>query len=210
MSDPQPPPGGYGYGPPQQPPPAQAPPPQQPPPERKKGIGRGCIVALVVTGVIGLVCGGIVTWLGWEVYSNPDVQRVGRAIGEGIEVSQEAMNQPGTDELRAAGCDQAMVMLPEHMKRIVRAAEPDGGLEDEPEFPPMVICQYQYGGDETLSCEQVATTYGDALASPPPELGVQVQRQGSGRPICSGLYAPDGTLVGTLEDGERRAAGQVP
>lgn len=189
---------------------APQPPPQQPPP-RKKGIGKGCLIAMAVTGVLGLVCGGVVTWLGWKVYTNPDVQRAGRAIGEGFEVGQEAVNAPGAAELREAGCDQAMVMRPEHFERIARAAEPDGGLpEGEAGFPSMVLCQYQYGTDETLSCEQVARAYGDAIASPPAEFGVQVQRQASGRPICSGVYAPDGERLGSLDEGERRAAGQVP
>ncbi|MFW5920530.1 MAG: hypothetical protein ACOCUS_01720 [Polyangiales bacterium] len=202
----QQPPPGYGAGPPQQ----MGHPPPQPPPQRKKGMGKGCVIALVVSGALVLVCGGVATWLGYEVYSNPEVQKVGRAVGEGIEVSQEAMNQPGTDELRAAGCDQAMVMLPEHMKRVMRAVEPDGGTQDDPDFPPMVICQYQYGGGDTLSCEQVATTYGDAITAPPAELGVQVQRQGGGRPICSGRYGPDGTRLGSLESGSRQAAGKLP
>lgn len=215
MTDQQPPPGG-GWGPPQQPQQPQQPrppypqgPPQQPPP-RKKGLSKGCIVALAVTGAIVLVCGGVATWLGYSVYSNPDVQRVARAVGEGIEVSQEAMNAPGTEALREAGCDQAMVMLPEHMERIIHAVEPDGGSEaGEADFPPMVMCQFRF--DVTLTCERVARVYGDAVPSAPAQFGVQVQKQtGGNRPTCSGLYAPDGTQLGTLEGNTRRAAGQVP
>src|SRR5690606_30078941 len=93
-----------------------------------------------------------------------------------VELTQEAMRAPGTTEMRAAGCTQAMAFTPELMQRFVAAIAPDAGVEAP--AMPLAVCAMQRGAASAPSCEEAARAYTGAQAAPPSELAVRVTVQG--------------------------------
>lgn len=173
-------------------PPAHAPQPQRPPPKS----GRGCLIALaifggvIVLGVVGMVV-GIVMFA-----KSADGKKIIGIVGEGIEITQESLNAPGTSELRALGCEQAMVMDLEKFVTMASKyadAAVDGGTG---KFRLMVTCQKRIGS--APSCADVASTYVKAVGTPAGRFAVTVQRSGGARQ-CSRLYDVDGTDLGEVK-----------
>lgn len=180
-----------------------------PPPSTPEPIGpggrrqrSGCLVALYVLfglGALVLVLGGIAAWL---FFRSETGQRVLEAAKEGTAWAQEAAAAPGTDALRQAGCDTAMVttfgrvldftaqLLPPE-----RAAEIERG---EAADETLVICQLPLLSDTQPDCAEMARVYGSAVPDPPARFVVMVQRQGLRPRQCQGFYAPDGTLLDDL------------
>lgn len=160
--------------------------------QKRSYFSKGCGIAAAVVAGILLVCGGVVTLLGWSIWQNPNVQRGVAIAGAAMEMTQEAMNAPGAAELRRSGCAQAMVYTPEIIERFTHTIRPDGGASRLPEFP-MVICAVRR--DSTLTCEDVARAYAAAVSPPPAEMGVTMQVQGQRQPGCQGVYGPDGGFL---------------
>jgi hypothetical protein len=161
-----PPQGGYGY-------PPQQPPPQQPP--QKKG--KGCLIAALVTGGVVLVLCLVVGILVWKA-----AKKVG-------EIAKEGVNAPGTSELRAAGCDLALVMDMGKLSPIFDA----GATATSGTASVVVACKVD-PGHTAPTCDDVAQTYVKA-ASPGGTFMAQVQTQGKSRPDCQRVYSSTGALL---------------
>ncbi len=158
---------------------------------------------LKILAIIGLVfLLGVIVLVGTCAYcvlSNPAVRKTGSLIGETMRMGLEATKAPGTAELRAAGCPEAMVMDLRRMVALVKELEADGGqakvqLPEEEWQKTLVVCQYPQAG-ETLGCDVVARTFGAAVPSPPSEFGVVVRVNAPPAEVCRGVYGPDGTLL---------------
>jgi hypothetical protein len=144
------------------------------------------------------------------VMSNPEARKIGALIGESVRMGLAATKAPGTDELRAAGCDEAMVMdMRDFMKAV---SELDKNAEKSPselDWQTMVICQVRLGSTK-LSCENIARVYGKAVPGAPAKFAVGIQVSLPQQDICRGLYGPDGTKLGELQNVERHFGDSSP
>jgi hypothetical protein len=166
-----------------------------------KGLAVGCWVAMGVTAFVFLGCGGLFLFLGWSVWNNPDVQRVVEISGAALDLANEAQNAPGAAELRAAGCEQAFVITPEMLERLITVIDADAGVQELPDFP-VVSCAVRR--PDRVQCPDLARTYMSAVHPPPAEVAITVQMQGQNQALCSGVYDASGGLVRELDEHERR------
>jgi hypothetical protein len=146
--------------------------PQQPPP--KKGMS-GCVIALLIVGGLGIVIAlvvGIFVWKAAKVIT---------------EAAQEGLNAPGSAELRAAGCDAALIMDMSKISTIF-----DAGSTSAPESV-IVSCNVAAGKAEP-KCDDLAKVYVHAVGSAHGNFLVQVQSQG-GAAACKKVYGPTGTFL---------------
>jgi hypothetical protein len=158
------------------------------PPASRDGR-RGCLIALgIVVAVLVLlvVLGAIVVH---RVASSPEGRKVLGLVRDTARVVGESTNAPGTKELRALGCDSAMVM---DMAAWLRVFGTDGGVPRQSgQLDLFVIC-----GTGLLktppSCERVAETYVGAVGRAGGPFQVMVQRQGRNRPLCALCYDAGG------------------
>ncbi len=175
--------------------------------ESRSGLGKGCVIAVVVVGMIAIVCGGLVTWAGYAVWTNPNVQRGVAIAGAAMDMTREALTAPGTVEMRQAGCAQAMAFTPELMARFLGTVV-DGGAEQAPGMP-LVMCAMQRGAVTAPTCEEVVRAYAGAVSPAPPEVAARVAVQGERTPRCEGVYGADGSYRRDMDEGMRRSFGQV-
>jgi hypothetical protein len=176
---------------------------EQPPRKRS-----GCLVALYVLFGIGLfivVAGGIGIWVFLQTEQGQKVMQVAKSGAEWITVASTA---PGTEELRGAGCETAMVgnagsaldvfmiLIPEEEKQAelreqlsMQAGE--GNLDDL----LLVICTLPRFTVSAPACEDLARTYSSAVEDEPDSFYVMVMQQGQDAPTCQGIYDPDGMLL---------------
>jgi hypothetical protein len=144
------------------------------------GLGGAAIVlVVVVAGAMAL------HFLGGEPPPPP------RPTYANAHLADEGARARGTPELRALGCDHALVV---DMARLLG----DAGhvREGEPRF--MVTCDVAPTAS-IPSCEQVEATYYAALGGlAEGNVGIRVSRSGSGTPSCSRLYAPNGADLGAF------------
>lgn len=160
--------------------------------QKSDGRRRGCVIAAAVAAAVMLVCGCVVTLIGWSIWESPTVQRGVQIAGAAMEMTQEAMRAPGAAELRQAGCLQALVYTPDIIRRFGDTIRPDGGIGNVPE-DPLVVCAVRR--ESPMTCEEVARAYGAAVQPTPSQIGVTVQRQGQREPVCQAVYGPDGTFL---------------
>lgn len=192
------PPQGPPYGPPQGPPygPAQAMPPMGPAP-KKKGMSTGCIIAIVVVLLFFGSIGAFVLVVGYAVSQDKDVQNVFGAIGDAAKIMAEAQTAPGTAELRALGCEQAMALDPQKMMKIADRFA-DAGTSPPSATPSdvdrIVMCQVGAFGTAP-TCDDAAKAYVRG-ASPTSKFMLTVQQGSSKHKQCSGVYSPAGAPLG--------------
>ncbi len=128
-------------------------------------------MAVLVAGAIGLllmVGAGIVFW---------KAMRVGVA----------GLNAPGAAELRAAGCDTAMVMRTDQF-----LGGTDAGSTTSPSMPAVMLSCIVAAGKTTPACEDVARTYLRAVPHPGGLVSAQVLKTGDLKPQCAKLYDESG------------------
>ena len=160
----------------------------------------GCLLALYIMLGIGATL-LVVTGIGIFLFARSEQgQKLIKVASEGISLARDAAQAPGTNELRAAGCSQAMVMPTARMIELLGEISPDARKELPETFNvgTLVLCQLDSSGDTGPDCDQVARIYADAAPNAPERFGVMVQpRQGQAK--CEGSYGRDGTFLGSLE-----------
>lgn len=131
-----------------------------------------------------------------------DMEGVGdvfNAVQGGMQMIKEAQNAPGMAELRGEGCDTAMVMTPEMIKRFTEAVKDldekhgDGTADfDVPEGldRAMVTCTMPQGA-KALKCDALAKTYIEAT-KPATDFVMTVTVPGDQKPACQSNYNPKG------------------
>ncbi len=159
-----------GYG----PPPQGYGPPQGPPP--KKGMS-GCLLAALIVGGIGLVV---------AVIAGVFIFKAAKAI---TQVAEDGLNAAGSAELRAAGCDAAVVMDLSKISAMFDAGGGPGGT------PGVVVSCAVSPGKKAPTCDDLAKTYVKAVGSVSSEFILQVQPQGAARPECKKVYSPKGVFL---------------
>jgi hypothetical protein len=137
----------------------------------------GCLLAALIVGGITVVVAAIA---GIFIY------KAARAI---TEVAQEGLNAPGSAELRAAGCDAAVVMDLSKISSLFDAGGAPGGA------PGVVVSCAVSPGKKAPTCDDLAKTYVKAAGAPRSDFIVQVQPQGGSKPDCKKVYSPKGTFL---------------
>ena len=169
----------------------ERPAPIEPGPGRGGGGGFRVVgIVLVVLGLsMVLVCAGGVYWVSQN-----------EAVMDGLQSIADSQTAPGTEELRAAGCDQAMVLEPAVFLRMA------AGFSDEfdelqqqsvaEEMPStIVICNATSGS--APSCGDISRIYLEAVGAAEGPFMVQVASGGSDP--CQEVFGPDGSALGDLE-----------
>jgi hypothetical protein len=147
--------------------------PQPPPP--KKGMNGCLLAALIVGGVCVLIAAvvGIFIWKAAKVITA---------------AAEDGLNAPGTTELRAAGCDAAVIM---DMSKI--SALFDAGSTSATESV-IVSCSVT-AGKTAPKCDDLAKTYAKAVGGSHGNFLVQVTPGGGGVATCKKVYSPNGTFM---------------
>jgi hypothetical protein len=158
------------------------------PEPQDKPSGSGCLTALAVVGglfVLVLALAGIGIW---RLASTREGKAMFGAIGAATKAAAEAQRAPGAAQVRALGCDQAMVL---DMSRMSPGSE----------LSVLVVCQVGTLGGSTPSCDEVARVYREATGASALPFAAKVERPGRGGEICSSVYGADGRKVRDLPAG---------
>jgi hypothetical protein len=124
--------------------------------------------------------------------SSPSGRAIASAAREAVKISLRAQKAPGTKELRAMGCKQAMVMNGEDMTRMT--GHLDAGMSNAANAPfgDVVVCGVN-PWSTAPKCEDVAARYVSAVGPRPKPFFVSVQQ--TGKAACARLFDGSGTLV---------------
>jgi hypothetical protein len=172
--------------------------PQAPAPPNRKS-GSGCLIALGVVGGLFLLVLAVVGLGVWKLASTPQGKAMFGAIGEATKAAAEAQNAPGAAQVRALGCDQAMVL---DMARVSKIFEQlDASAPQSSEFSVLVVCQVGSAGGSAPSCDEVARVYRSAAGATARPFAANVKRPGRGGEICSSVYDAEGRKVRDLPTG---------
>src|SRR5579859_687451 len=138
----------------------------------------GGVAALVVVG------GAIVALRACGSDATPPAPSASAAPGPNAAIGGEGMRAPGTDALRALGCEHAVVV---DMAKVL--GNPSRVREGEPRT--VITCDVGASAPAP-GCERVATTYFGAVGALATDtIGVRVLRTGTASPLCSKRYAPN-------------------
>ena len=134
----------------------------------------------------------------WRFAGTKEGKVIFGAIGEATRIVAEAQSAPGAAEVRALGCEQAMVLDTERMAKLFEQLDASAGHSDD--FGVMVMCQVGALGTPP-TCDQVAHAYHAAVGTPPRPYAANVRHQGRAGEICSTLYDTSGKKVRDLPTG---------
>jgi hypothetical protein len=153
------------------------------------GASRG-LIGLAVGGAAGALAAiGLVVWLfHWLAQGDARQPAANNNTRQG-ELGAQGMIAPGTAELRAAGCAQAVV---------VDTAQLLGDATKVRPGEPRIMISCDVAADAAApTCERAAAVYFAAIGGAAEgNVQVRVTRQGSTRPACSRLFAPSGADLG--------------
>jgi len=162
----------------------------------QRKTGRGCLVALLVAaGVAGvaLIAAAVAVYV---IAKSPEGQKAIGALSEGVQATKESLTAPGTKELKALGCDTAMVVDVQRVTELIRKYA-DAGANDPDDGRLLVLCKMT-GPSNAPTCADVAAAYLRAVGTPAGRLAVQVQRRNGKETVCSRLYDVDGEDLGAF------------
>jgi hypothetical protein len=159
----------------------------------KKATSRGCFVALLVAGgFAGLCClvGGLILW---RASKDPDLQNVIGALGKSAELVMKGGKAPGAAELRAAGCEQALVLPYGEMMALASSFVDAGGLEDAA-VGLAITCTVK-SDVGAPPCERLAKVFVKA-AAPTQAFMLSVQSMAESKSLCDGTFDASGEPQG--------------
>jgi hypothetical protein len=171
-------------------------PPPQPPQVAKKKTSVLTIVLVFVGSafVLGLLGIALIAFLVWR---NPEGRRFVGLMGETVEIMRKAQKAPGTKELRALGCGQAMVLEMDDFLRIARQLDAGGG--PRPTFGSLVMCAARPWGTAP-PCDDVAKTYLSGAGPQDRSFVVSVTQSGKSKPVCQALYDGAGSRLRDFDE----------
>ena len=173
--------------------------------ETKKGSGCGIALA-IVGGIILLLIvlafvGGAVAF--FKMSRSEEGRRVMSGMADMGKMVIESATAPGTTELRAAGCESAMITSTKKMMGTITKFVPpekrDGASLDQIQDVLIVMCNKNLFSSDALDCAKVASVYGKAVPSAPAQFIVTVKKQGNRGDQCAGYYRADGSRVGEID-----------
>jgi hypothetical protein len=109
-------------------------------------------------------------------------------------VAVDGMNAPGSAEVRAAGCDVAMIM---DMAKVSPTLF-DGGHSTDGSPDIMVECTVS-AGRTPPSCDDVAHAYISGVGAARDEFSTEVQVSGKNQPSCEKYYDSSGKALRTVK-----------
>jgi hypothetical protein len=168
---------------------SSAPPPQAAP---KKKTSTLTIVLAVIGGGFVLVLLGLAV-AAYAVWSNPEGRKFVGMLGESMKVMQKAQKAPGTKELRAIGCGQAMALDMEDLERITKYID-SGGVSMPSVIGRMVVCAAQ-PWDTPPTCDAVVSKYLSVVGKVDRSVLVSVTQSGKSKPVCQAIYDGTGTKL---------------
>ena len=154
-----------------------------------KKSSKGCLTVLLVLGAIaGLIClvGG---FFAWRASQDPELQKVLGAVTKGAQVVVKGTKAPGAEELRGAGCQQALVLS---VSEMMEAASEfiDAGALDELNVGVALMCQVPLRSGAP-DCAKLAQVYVKA-AKPTEAFMVTVRATGDQKPVCDASFDATG------------------
>jgi hypothetical protein len=149
----------------------------------------GCVVALLVVGGVVVLCALVAGFFAYRFVSSPDGQKVVSAVTSGAALVAESSNAPGTKELRALGCDNAMVIDAAKMQAIAQTFGDAGRVTADARLE--IACQVSRGSSGP-TCDQVAGAYVAAVGGQAVAPFEVVVGANGGKPECTVRYAEDG------------------
>jgi hypothetical protein len=150
-------------------------------PQQKSSTGK---IVLIILGVLG----GLALLM-----KDPNFKKGISALGKGMKMAEKGMTAPGTEQLRKAGCTQAMALDLSDAMEIVEMFADAGDKGPPDDMGIMVICQGNMFDKLPQDCGALAKIYVDA-AHPTKGFALMVQKQGEQKPICQNTYEADGSL----------------
>ena len=168
-----------------------------------KERNRGCRIAALSGCAVLLVGVSIAGYLLYQAAKNSPFGDIASAVGEGVEVMQQARHAPGTDGMRKAGCNEAMAVNMSELRRITKhldASTPDlsqgvGGVRS------MVICSMGIWArtQQQQTCDKIARAYLHDGGQPAGQFVVTVNKSGNKKPVCTAQYDEAGKHLGSLQ-----------
>jgi hypothetical protein len=171
-------------------------------PKENSNLQKGCFIALAVLAAFGAVCGGLFGYFGYRASQNPEAQKAFKAMGAGYGLFKEMRNLPGAAELRAAGCDEAVIFDKDRINEFTVILEEESKME----WDSIACMMHQNERPSELTCEEVARIYARAV---PDEKSFMVSimiKSVEDEEYCQGIYSPEGKLIRGLDEGEQNPA----
>lgn len=166
------------------------------PPPKKKGLSTGCVVAMLVVFGLFAAVGAVVFFIAYKIGTNKDVQNVMGALGDGAKIIAEAQAAPGTNELRALGCEQAFAIDAAKMQKLVGSFV-DAGAAPPPEVERIVMCQVGAFGSPP-ACDDAARAY---VRGGHPTRKFMLTVSANKVQTCGGIYDATGKSLGASGPG---------
>ena len=175
------------------------------------GDRSGCLTAIYVlfgVGVLVLVIGGATAYF---FLQSEEGQKIVTTAKRGLELVAAASNAEGTEELRDAGCEVAMIdsadsvidviapLLSDENAKYEMQSSLEAQVGRDLEGLVLVFCTVPQFLQDAPECTDLARTYGGAVEFPPDDFAVIVAQQGQDSPLCSGIYTPGGELRHAFE-----------
>jgi hypothetical protein len=179
------------------------------PPRKQRSGWLTALYALFGLGLLLILGGAAAVYL---FLGSEQGKQIVVAAKRGVELVATASKAPGAEELRAAGCEVALVDSAGTALEIILPLLPDDNaredLQEKVEVETgqgvdslmFVFCALPQLAVTTPDCSDLATVYGTAVESAPDSFAVVVAQQGRDEPVCSGLYGPDGSLHDSFID----------
>ena len=129
----------------------------------------------------------------YRYVSSEEGQKVVSAVTSSAALLSEATSAPGTNELRAIGCDTAMVVDVNRMQAIADAF--DGGKDAFTGGARTIVsCQPRWG-TPSPECDAVAAAYVAAVQRAPGPFVVTVGGKPGDNPHCQAVYSATGVKL---------------
>ena len=164
------------------------------PPPQKKGMS-GCLIAFIVVSIVGFVTAIVVGVGVYLVVTSNAGKTAIKLVGEGTELAQKGLNAPGTTELRALGCEQAIVLDMKDVGNLVNDVF-DAGVSVDSGVDGLIVTCTIPAKASIISCDDVAKTYVRAVGgTASADLTVTVKRPNDSRAVCESTYDSSGAFL---------------
>lgn len=154
------------------------------------------IAILVVAGVFILASAAIAYGV-YRAATSEEGKKILAVGGEAVRIGIEAQSAPGTDEVRALGCEQAMAFDIDKLDKMMALL--DAGAPPKGVFSTMVMCQVGVFGTAP-SCDDVARVYRPAVHPKKPFMA-SVQHKADHKAKCTAVYDVDGRKLSDVDAG---------
>ncbi|MGC4115116.1 MAG: hypothetical protein QM765_11015 [Myxococcales bacterium] len=164
----------------------------------------GCLIALLVVAIVGIVISCAVGVVVWQAAKSETGQAILGALGDATKLAEKGMNAPGAKEVQALGCTQAVVFDLADVQQVVRHFAKDAG--DSEELKGRIITCSVGFAQKAPTCQAVADTYVKALGGRSDStFTVIIQRQNDRESLCEQAFDEGGAFVPEPAEAEPKA-----